>query len=92
MPKRQVKVIGYVEIPDGMKLGLGHTVEIERAFGEITSDNDKLTREDSGKSTITTTYGVTLDPDETVLGAIRPPSGPLDDAMAAAAAGRDDRE
>jgi hypothetical protein len=84
---KRVQFTGFIEVPEGVELDLGWTVDIVAGKGEVTGDGKKLVHKASGENTITKTFTVTLDADETKLGQFAPPSGPLDEELAALGAG-----
>jgi hypothetical protein len=86
MATKRVKFTGYLEVPAGVDMDLGYEVTITRGRGEVTGKGDKLTRKDSGESTVTKTFNVTLDPDATTIGQITKPEGPLERELAEATA------
>jgi hypothetical protein len=86
MAHKRVQFTGYLEVPAGVDMDLGYEVTITRGKGEVTQKGEKLTRKDSGESTVTNTFTVTLDPDETAIGKITAPEGPLERELAEAAA------
>lgn len=90
MARKRVKIVGYIEVPEGLDVDLGYEVEIHTARGEVTGKGDKLTRKDTGESTVTKTFTVTLDPEETALGKFTAPEGPLERQAELASVGADD--
>lgn len=82
MAHKRVQFTGYIEVPAGLDVGLGYEVTITRAKGEVTQKGEKLTRKDSGESTVTDTFTVTLDAEETLIGKVTPPQGPLERELA----------
>jgi hypothetical protein len=86
---KRVKFVGYIEVPEGLELDLGYEVTVASASGEVTGKGDKLTHKESGETTVTKTFTVTLDPDSTKIGKISEPEGPLDAELAAAGVGQE---
>jgi hypothetical protein len=86
MGRKRLKFKGFIDVPGGFTLPeLGSIVEF-KGKGEVTGDGDELKRKSSGEKEIVVTNTITIDSDATQLTKVSDPQGPLDEALAGAAA------
>lgn len=80
MATKRIELRAYVDVPEGLEIGLGWTANF-KGKGEVVGVGEDLVRLAKGETKVTESIKFKGNPDHTTFANFAPPEGPLDEAL-----------